>query len=116
MSYNFRRAARDLGRDASEGARWIGRQARSRLAWRTAGRRTKNSLVGSAINQLLALVSVAAVFLGMWLHEAFAVPAWLLYGAGFMLLCLMVSLNKRIWRSYARRWSRGHRGGHRYRR
>jgi len=105
MAFDPRRAARDIQSDASAGAKWAARTMSSGSTWRRIGRRVEHSFVGSLIRFLISLLSLALLFAGFWLHERLAVPTPLLYGAGFLGICLSIWLNRHLWRRYTRTWA-----------
>ena len=105
MSFDYRQAARDVGRDTVTGAQFMARTLSSASVWRRAGRSFKNSFIGSFISNQLGLLLLGLVFVGFWLNDRLGIPTPLLYVAGVGALLVVGWLNQWLWRSYTRSWS-----------
>lgn len=120
MAFDPRRAASDIRNDAAAGTRWAAKKMSSASTWRRIGRRVEHSFVGSLIRFLISLLTAVVLFASGWLNERFEIPVPLLYGAGFLGICLSIWLNRHLWRRYTRTWASrsrpSYRGGTRARR
>jgi phosphate/sulfate permease len=70
-----------------------------------------NSLLGSLLNTVAGLALLLLYFAGMWLHERFAVPVWILVVLGIAAAIGAHTVQRRVFLSLALRNPRRQRSG-----